>query len=103
MVVEVDIERGMVTVTGPDDFTRFHMSVRGEQDAARLDAVLRATATGACDEPSDATVRVDAVRRMAGRTNSKWKADFTAMLDFAGSKGWLTDDGGAIRAHVEWD
>ena len=28
--------------------------------------------------------------------------DFAAMLDYARSKGWLSDDGASIRAHVEW-
>ena len=98
-----------MTLTGPDDFTRFHVSARGERDeqgepdVARLDAVLRATETGACDGPSDARVRIDAVRRMAGRTDAGWETGFTAMLDFARTKGWLSDDGEAIRAHVEWD
>ena len=30
------------------------------------------------------------------------RRDFAAMLDYARSRGWLTDDGQAIRAHVEW-
>ena len=30
-----------------------------------------------------------------------WEADFTGMLDHAGSSGWIDDDG-AVRAHVEW-
>jgi hypothetical protein len=31
-----------------------------------------------------------------------WPARFAAMLDFARDKGWLSSDGEAIRAHVEW-
>lgn len=31
-----------------------------------------------------------------------WESDFTAMLAYAGGKGWLTDDGAGIRAHCEW-
>ena len=109
MVVDVDIEQAGVTLTGPDDFTGFHVSARVEQEeqdvqpVARLDAVLRATQTGACEGPSDAMVRIDAVRRMAGRTDAGWETGFGAMLDFARTKGWLSEDGEAIRAHVEWD
>ncbi|MDT7704750.1 MAG: hypothetical protein QOG20_357 [Pseudonocardiales bacterium] len=46
---------------------------------------------------------VDAVRRMAqGRVGDDWAGKFSAMLAFAGTKGWLTDDGGGIQAHCEW-
>ena len=30
-----------------------------------------------------------------------WDLGFAGMLDDAGAKGWIDDDG-AIRAHVEW-
>jgi len=107
MLIEVDLAPGSVTLTGADDFTRFHVSVLGRQDGTRLDAVLRATATGELDDASDAAtdalVRVDAVRRMAGRADAQWEAHFAAMLDFARTKGWLIDHGSAIRAHIEWD
>jgi hypothetical protein len=107
VLIEVDLEPGSVSLTGADDFTRFHVSVTGRPDGTRLDAVLRATATGELDDApdvaTDALVRVDAVRRMAGRGDAPWEADFAAMLDFARSKGWLLDDGGSIRAHIEWD
>ena len=50
-----------------------------------------------------AVVLVEAVRRMAkGRVGEDWPADFDAMLAYAGSKGWLTDDGVGIQAHCEW-
>ncbi|WP_130291492.1 hypothetical protein [Pseudonocardia sediminis] len=46
---------------------------------------------------------VEAVRRMAkGRVGEDWPADFDAMLAYAGSKGWLTDDRVGIQAHCEW-
>jgi len=58
---------------------------------------------GSVDGDGEAMVRVDAVRRLAGAAvRGKWETDFAAMLDYARSKGWLSDDGSSIRAHVEW-
>ncbi|MEU7811169.1 hypothetical protein [Pseudonocardia sp. NPDC049154] len=37
-----------------------------------------------------------------GRVGDDWPAAFTAMLAYAGDKGWLTDDGAGIQAHCEW-
>jgi hypothetical protein len=50
----------------------------------------------------EALVDVDAVRRLAvGRVGPGWEGDFAAMLDYAATKGWIADDGRAIRAHIE--
>jgi hypothetical protein len=44
-----------------------------------------------------------AVRRLAsGRVPDGWDDDFQQMLTYAGTKGWLNEDGTAIQAHVEW-
>jgi hypothetical protein len=103
MVIEVDLQKETARLTGAHDFTRFHLEVHGGRDPSRLDAVLLSTETGAVETPADAIVRVDAVRRMAGDTDSRWEEDFVSMLDFARTSGWLIDDGSAIRAHIEWD
>ena len=61
------------------------------------------TRVGKVDGDGEAMVRVDAVRRLAaGSVGATWDDDFAAMLDYARSKGWLSDDGASIRAHVEW-
>ncbi|HUY21733.1 MAG TPA: hypothetical protein VMV22_05280 [Acidimicrobiales bacterium] len=111
MFVEVDLGAAPVAVglAEPGDCTRFHVAVvRGDADtdadAGMLDRALRASATGSIDGDGEAVVRVDAVRRMAaGAVGESWEADFSAMLDYAASKGWLTEDRTAIRAHVEWE
>ena len=53
-------------------------------------------------EGDEVLMDVDAVRRLASGAGPSWEADFAAMLEFARGKSWLTDDGQAIRAHVEW-
>lgn len=47
-------------------------------------------------------VAVDAIRRMAaGRVGPGWPDDLAAMLDYAAGKGWTSEDGTRVRAHVE--
>jgi hypothetical protein len=104
MQVVVDMEEpATVALAEPADCGRFHVAARGNGDAATLDRALRANDVGSVDGDGEAMVRVDAVRRLAGgAAGETWEADFAAMLDYARSKGWLSDDGASIRAHVEW-
>ena len=47
-------------------------------------------------------IPVETLRRLAaGRVPEGWDADFEAMLEYARSKGWLNDEGDAVRAHLE--
>jgi hypothetical protein len=105
MQVVVDLEGDLATValSEPADCGRFHVVVRGSGDAADLDQALRADDVGSVDGDGEALVRVDAVRRLAlGAVGETWEDDFAAMLGYARSKGWLSDDATSIRAHVEW-
>jgi hypothetical protein len=91
-----------VSLEEPEDCRRFDVVVRGVGDNETLDRALAGAAVGRTDADG-ALVEVAAVRRLAsGSVADGWEADFTAMLDFARDKGWMTDDGQAIRAHVEW-
>jgi hypothetical protein len=100
--VDVGAEPATVTLEEPADCKRFHVTVRGGGGAGALDEALRADAVGSLDGDGEALVHVEAVRRLAaGTVDETWETDFVAMLDYAGSKGWLSDDGASIRAHVE--
>ncbi|HVA03527.1 MAG TPA: hypothetical protein VMU64_07215 [Acidimicrobiales bacterium] len=102
VLVDVAAEPATVTLEEPADCKRFHVMVRGGAGAGALDEALRASAVGCLDGDGEALVFVDAVRRLAaGTVDESWEADFVAMLGYAGSKGWLSDDGASIRAHVE--
>ncbi|NMO94150.1 hypothetical protein [Actinomycetospora sp. TBRC 11914] len=47
-------------------------------------------------------VPVATLRRLAdGRVPEGWDADFEKMLAYAREKGWLSEDGTAVRAHLE--
>jgi hypothetical protein len=104
MYIKIDLHAEPPTVALADrhDCGRFHLQARGAPDTAGLGTALASTGTGTVADAGDALVRVDAVRRLAGVTDAHWERDFEAMLDYARAKGWLTDDGTSIRAHVEW-
>jgi hypothetical protein len=91
-----------VSLVEPDDCTRFDVVVHGPADRGGLDRALSGSSVGRT-LGDDALVTVDAVRRLAaGSVTDGWEANFAAMLDYARSRGWLTDDGQEIEAHVEW-
>ncbi len=105
MFVLVDLTGPQPTVTleEPADCARFHVQATGPRDPSRLATALAQSGAGRL-RGDDAFVLVDALRSMAkGRVDDEWHADFARMLDYAGSRGWLDDGGGAIQAHVEWD
>ncbi len=104
MHVTVDLTgvTALVALLEPEDCGRFDVVVSGPGDIAALDRALAAAAVGRPDD-EEALVEVGAVRRLAaGSVGDGWEVDFAAMLEFARGKRWLTDDGHAIRAHVEW-
>ena len=104
MLIDVDFRAGAATLelVEPDDCKRFHVAVHGG-DHAGLAEALTAAGAGSLDESGDAFIDIAAVRRLAsGRVTPGWDDDFAAMLAYAGTKGWLSDTGDAIRAHIEW-
>jgi hypothetical protein len=97
VVVDVDTtaDPPAVVLEEPEDCTAFSVRARG-----RVGAALEAAGVGRMDG-DEALIEVDAVRRLAaGRVGPDWEADFAAMLDFAATKGWMSDEGRSIRAHV---
>lgn len=91
----------MIVVIGPDrppllvadtDCTAFHVQHLGGDLAAGL-----ASLGGRLLDDGDALVGVAWVRA----TSSAPAAALDAMLEHAGAKGWLADEGTTIRAHVE--
>jgi hypothetical protein len=47
-------------------------------------------------------VRTDALRRLAGPVATpEWEEGFAAMLDHARTRGWVDDEQGAVRGHVQ--
>jgi hypothetical protein len=102
VTVDLVSEPPVVALAEPDDCTRFDVTVSGTGDDGDLDRVLVDAGVGRTDD-QEALVTVAAVRRLAaGAVDDGWDGHFETMLDFARGRGWLTDDGESIRAHVVW-
>ncbi len=120
MELVVDLSTKEVTVAHRDDLGRFAVRAvtDGPPTAGRrvrpddldgLAAALAAHDVGAVGADGDALVSSAGIRRLAGEAAARdgvplgadWDAGFASMLDFAGSKGWITGRGD-VRAHVEW-
>jgi len=102
VTVDLASEPPAVALAEPDDCTRFDVTVSGTGDDGDLDRALVHAGVGRTDD-QEALVTVAAVRRLAsGSVGDGWDGQFETMLDFARGRGWLTDDGESIRAHVVW-
>jgi hypothetical protein len=102
VIVSVDLDAARVSLEEPADCKKFHVAATGEGDITRLGEVLGASAVGRT-EGDVAFIDIDAVRRLAAtQVDDTWEADFSAMLEYARTKGWLNATGAAIQAHVEW-
>lgn len=97
----VEVTESDVRLAEPEVFTAFHVVRPAAMTPDRFAAALAGHDVGALDG-EDVLVQVAAVRRLAGgRVGADWEDGFAGMLAYADRKGWLTDDGAAVRAHVE--
>lgn len=104
MIIDVDLNgaTAAIQLIQPEDCKAFHVAARGG-DADALAAALSTAGVGRLLPSGDAMIDTRAVRSMAhGRVPAGWDDDFTAMLKYAESKGWLDNSAGAVQAHVEW-
>jgi hypothetical protein len=116
MDLRVDLVTGHVVLDGWETMTSLSVQVDGgsgdepDPDAdGRLDSILARSGAGRATSDGDALLPAAVVRDLAvtaaeaaGRSrDGSWDEGFAGMLEFAGTKGWIDDDG-AIRAHVEW-
>ena len=98
MIVEIRIgsEGTTVQLLEPDVFTSFKAVVHGGSSLAESGA------RGVERVDEHAWIRIDALRELAGAAATPdWEESLKGMLDYARSKGWVDDELGAVRAHVE--
>lgn len=89
-----------VRLDEPEDLNGFKVRVDAGDEASAAQALA---SVGRMADRETAWIRAGAVRALAhGRVGHDWDDGFEAMLDYAASKGWLTDDRSEIQAHVEW-
>lgn len=101
MQIVVTIDPDAVTLDEPDAFTSFAVTAPAAA-AADLDAHL-----GPIGSYDGEYVWVDReeLAALSGpkATDPDWQSGLAAMVDYARKSGFLSEDGTAIRAHVEWD
>jgi hypothetical protein len=99
VIVHADLDTAVVTLQAPDDFHAFHVAVAGgDVDDERLPGVL--APHGGVDG-DHAWIATEAVVALAGEVDDGWREGFEGMVAYAREKGFLSDDGSAIRAHLE--
>ncbi|SFL89137.1 hypothetical protein [Geodermatophilus ruber] len=105
MIVEVvggADERPEVRVVDVDDLTRLHLALGAVTDG-EADRVLREAGLGRVQDAETGILDVAALRSAAAAQASTedWDRRWDGMLEYAGSKGWLVDDGAGLQVHVE--
>jgi hypothetical protein len=92
-----------VALHQPEVTTDLYASYRERLTADRLAAVLADHEAGELlQDGAHVMIPVATLRRLAaGRVPDGWDADFDGMLAHARGKGWLSEDGDAVRAHLE--
>jgi hypothetical protein len=117
MELVVDLSTGRVLLRQRQDMQRFSVqavSLRPGDgpDGGALGALAAALSlhdVGTVGPDGDVLVATAAVRRLAvdaAREDgtalaSGWEAEFSGMVEYAATKGWVSDDG-SLQAHVEW-
>jgi hypothetical protein len=85
----------------PDDCTSLDVRVDGA-GRPELAALLTSTGLGQWDGSDHVALDVAGLHDLAqaGAVGPDWPARWEAMLAYAAKKGWLSDDGRAVRAHL---
>jgi hypothetical protein len=95
-VAEVGLEDAVV-------FDDLRVVVEGESGSSNESLARALERYGVLDGAGEhAFLEADALPRLAGdlAADPDWRSRYEAMLAFAGSQGWV-DDQGRVRAHVE--
>jgi hypothetical protein len=99
----VDISDTAVALTEPEDCGRFHVRVPPGLPVEALDVVLTSAGAGYRSGTDRVAVNISWLRSSAHEVAPDWADRFDRMLAFAGSKGWLTDDGAGVYGHITHD
>jgi hypothetical protein len=87
----------LASVEDPGNLRQLHAEFRGVSDDAAA-AALAAAGLGAVD--GDHAWLDAGALRAAGDGTADWASGFDAMLAYAASKGWASEDGARVRAHI---
>jgi len=109
VILDVDLSARppAVRLLEQDALRKFHVAVHGVPTGVfdGLDVAVRAAGAGRLDG-AEVLVPVDWVRAQAqacGRYDEAWEKDFTAMVEYSDSRGWIEENGTCFRVHCEWE
>jgi hypothetical protein len=85
------------SVEDPGNLKQLHAEFRGVSDD-QVTAALTAAGLGSVDG-EHAWLEAGALRA-AGDGSEAWASRFDGMLAYAASKGWTSEDGARVRAHI---
>jgi hypothetical protein len=96
--VELSLGADFARLLDAEDLTGFAVVLEGDDDPGP-EALADGGVLGFGDH---AWVRTDALRRLAGpAATPEWEHGLAAMFDYARTRGWVDDEQGAVRGHVE--
>ena len=102
MIIQVDDKH--VRLLEADVMTDFRVRADVDGGVVDLDLVLGASQAGRCDA-DHAWISVGWIRAEAtqgsGENAADWASKFERMLEYAGTHGWLSDDGQQVRGHID--
>jgi hypothetical protein len=97
------ISSDSVELAEPSDFKAFYaVCPPGLADGELIDIVRREDLGDVLPGGGHLMVPLETVRRLAeGRVGPDWPRGFDSMIAYAAGKGWLSEDGTRVRAHLE--
>jgi hypothetical protein len=95
----ISVDASTVSVEDAGDFKAFHVQVPQGWAAERIGAELTGSGAGRLG-PDGPEIWPDwVISTVAG--DRQWCTEFTAMVAYAKTKGWVTEDS-TIKAHIEY-
>lgn len=96
----VDLSAVPATVREAGDLKGLHVVAPKALD---VDRALRAAGLGSGGSDDRVLLGVEALRSAAEAVGARpgWAAEWDAMVAYAATKGWVTEDGSSLVAHVE--
>jgi hypothetical protein len=117
MELVVDLDTSRVAVEQFDDLRSLSVAIQTEEHGddiseeaiGILSAIFSTGEVGTVGPSGDTFIRPEVLRRLAsdaaarrGKSiGSEWDDEFAAMVAYASSKGWISEDG-SIQAHIKW-
>lgn len=97
----VQLINGTIRIIEADDCHRLHLAARPGTDVG---LVLRSTGFGQAVDEEKVLLDVGRLHSAAeaAASGASWESGWTAMIEYAGTQGWLSSDGRSVAAHVEY-